>query len=578
MMPLAELLGSSPGMRAVRENVERLLHQLGEGRRQPPVLIQGETGTGKTALARMMHRACARREGPFVSVNCGGIPQSLLESQLFGHERGAFTGAQQARAGYFQQAHRGTLFLDEVALMSEELQGTLLTAIEEKSVRRLSSARAEAVDVWVIGASNADLATLVRERRFREDLYHRLAVVTFWLPPLRDRGQDILLLAEHFLGRACREYGLPARTLDASANAALLAHQWPGNIRELANVTERAVLFSDDPVITSQSLGLTTVRAEARPAQHTPLRDELDHVERERLLDALRKTDGNLSRASKVLGLPRNTLRHRLKKAGLLSELARSQAPGHADVSAWRQTPGAVFAVAAKWEPRRLALLRVELPPTSPDGLLPGGRPIDVAVQKVQLFGGRVEERSPTGLLASFGLDPVEDAPERAAHAAIALEKAVERDRADGEMVDMSAAIHVGRFQIAFGPEPAVIDPDSLRQARAVLDGLLGTGRGSTTVSETALASLERDFDLVALPMVPDSGPRAYRLVGRVSSGHRHGRLMTAFVGTGQQSRSARTSRHGRDRRRRTSDRCRRGRGHRQVAAGRRVPRAPGRP
>jgi len=214
-MMLAELIGSSPGMRAVRDNVERLLHQLGEGRRQPPVLIQGDTGTGKTALARMMHRACARRNGPFVSVNCGAIPQSLLESQLFGHERGAFTGAQQARAGYFQQAHRGTLFLDEVALMSEELQGTLLTAIEEKSVRRLSSARAESVDVWVIGASNADLATLVRERRFREDLYHRLAVVTFWLPPLRDRGEDIVLLAEHFLARACREYDLPQRTLGA---------------------------------------------------------------------------------------------------------------------------------------------------------------------------------------------------------------------------------------------------------------------------------------------------------------------------------------------------------------------------
>src|SRR5204863_51202 len=143
----------------------------------------------------------------------------------------------------------------------------------------------------------------------------------------------------------------------------------------------------------------------------------------------------------------------------------------------------------------------------------------------------RVEERSATGLLASFGLDPVDDAPERAAHAAIALEKAVERDRADGEMVDMSAAIHVGRFQIAFGPEPAVIEPDSLRQARAVLDALLGAGRDSTTVSETALASLERDFELLALQAVPDSGLRAYRLVGRAPSGHRHGRLMTAFVG-----------------------------------------------
>src|SRR5262249_49720937 len=161
------------------------------------------------------------------------------------------------------------------ALMSEELQGTLLTAIEEKSVRRLSSARAESVDVWVIAASNADLATLVRERRFREDLYHRLAVVTFWLPALRDRDQDLVLLVEHFLARTCREYGLPPRTFSADAKAALLAHQWPGNIRELGNVTERAVLFADDPVISAQSLGLTAVRAESRPADHAQLRDEL---------------------------------------------------------------------------------------------------------------------------------------------------------------------------------------------------------------------------------------------------------------------------------------------------------------
>ena len=531
MMPLAELIGSSPGMRAVRDNVERLLHQLGEGRRQPPVLIQGDTGTGKTALARMMHRACARRDGPFVSVNCGAIPQSLLESQLFGHERGAFTGAQQARAGYFQQAHRGTLFLDEVALMSEELQGTLLTAIEEKSVRRLSSARAESVDVWVIGASNADLATLVRERRFREDLYHRLAVVTFWLPPLRDRGEDIVLLAEHFLFRACREYDLPQRTLGADAKAALLAHQWPGNIRELANVTERAVLFADDPVISARSLGLTAVRPETRPVDHTPLRDELGSVERELLQDALRKTDGNLSRASKLLRLPRNTLRHRLKRAGLLSEPRPFQGHPPADLAASGGAAAAVSTVGTRWEARRLALLRVELVPTSPDGPLPAGGPIDIAVDKVQAFGGRVEERSPTGLLASFGVDAIEDAPARAAQTAVALDKAAERVRSDGEAVAIGAAIHVGRFQVDAGPVPGAIDPDSQRRARSLLDALLAAGGDAIVVSEAASAFLERHFELLPLPGSSDPASRAFRLVGRAPSGHRQGRATTTFVG-----------------------------------------------
>ena len=531
MTPLAELIGNSPGMTAVRDKVTRLLQQLGEGRRQPPILIQGETGTGKTVLARAMHRASARRDGPFVSLNCSAIPETLLESELFGHERGAFTGADKARPGYFQQAHRGTLFLDEIALMSDKLQAKVLTAIEDKDVRRVGSTRSELVDVWVVAASNADLATLTRDRRFREDLYQRLAVVTLWLPPLRDRGGDILLLAEHFLDHACRTYGLASRTLDAGARAALVAYHWPGNIRELANVMERAVLFADDPVISSTTLGLPAARADEPRTDRMGLKDELINVERERLLETLREEDWNLSRAAKRLGIPRNTLRHRLKKLGLLDELRESKGADAADVSRSRSAAEEPMPTETRREPRRLALLRAELVPTSPDRALPAGRSIDLAIDKVQVFGGRIEERSPTGVLASFGLEPVEDAPERAAHTAVALEKAAERARAEGEAVAVNLAIHVGRFEVGFGSGPAVIDLDGMREARRVLDALLGADRDMIVVSEAAVALLERRFELVPLPVAHGSGPRAYRLVGRAQPAESGGRRMAAFVG-----------------------------------------------
>ena len=190
---LPELLGRSPELDALRGQVERLL-RLVAARRGPPILIQGETGSGKSLLARQLHEA-GRSGGPFVAVNCAAIPESLLEAELFGFERGAFTDARQSKAGLFQAAHQGTLFLDEVALLPEALQAKLLTAIEDGAVRRLGSTRSEPVAVWIIAASNQDLVEAVRARRFREDLYHRLAVVVLALPPLRALGSDILLLA-----------------------------------------------------------------------------------------------------------------------------------------------------------------------------------------------------------------------------------------------------------------------------------------------------------------------------------------------------------------------------------------------
>src|ERR1700687_322475 len=241
---IADLLGESPGIVAVREQITRLLQRHSGARQLPPILIQGETGTGKGLLARAIHRAGPRAKAPFVDVNCAAIPETLLEAEMFGFERGAFTDAKQAKAGLFQAANGGTIFLDEVGLLPEGLQAKLLKVIEERSLRRLGSTRSEPVDVWIITETNEDRPTPIPQLRFREDLYHRLAVLTVSLPPLRERGEDVLRLAEHFLERACVEYDLSPKTLRADARAALLAYRWPGNIRELSNVIERVALLS----------------------------------------------------------------------------------------------------------------------------------------------------------------------------------------------------------------------------------------------------------------------------------------------------------------------------------------------
>src|SRR5262245_30048981 len=199
---LSELLGESPGMVAVRETAARLLQRQAERGRLPPVLIQGETGVGKGLLARSLHRAGPRASGPFVDVNCAAIPETLLESELFGHERGAFTDARHAKAGLFQAANHGTIFLDEIGLLPEALQAKLLKALEDRAVRRLGSTRSEPVDVWIMTATNEHLTGPARTRPFRADLYHRLAVVVLTIPPLRERGEDVLRLAAHFLDRA----------------------------------------------------------------------------------------------------------------------------------------------------------------------------------------------------------------------------------------------------------------------------------------------------------------------------------------------------------------------------------------
>src|SRR5262245_52366557 len=372
--PLADLLGESSGIRAVRATVERLLAHGVEGRRLPPLLILGETGTGKGHLARSIHRAGPRSAGPLVEINCAAIPETLLEAELFGFERGAFTDARQPKAGLFQTAHQGTLFLDEVGLLPEGAQAKLLKVLEDQSVRRLGSTRSEPADVALVAATSEDLRDAVRARHFREDLYHRLAVVTVQLPPLAERGPDILFLAEHFLARACADYGLAEKRLTPGARVALCAYGWPGNIRELTNVMERAALLADSPVVTAAVLGLPTLAGlettELGPGEKPrPFRDAMGTIERVQLLEVLDDTQWNIARAAARLQMPRGTLRYRIEKLGLTRS---GVPPARAGSSGAHTSPEPMPPPRARppqsagsWERRQLAFLRATLVPSS---------------------------------------------------------------------------------------------------------------------------------------------------------------------------------------------------------------------
>jgi DNA-binding NtrC family response regulator/tetratricopeptide (TPR) repeat protein len=547
MTPLSELLGECPEIRAVRETVRRLLAHGTEGRRLPALLILGETGTGKGLLVRALHRAGPRAAGPLVEVNCAAIPETLLEAELFGFERGAFTDARQPKPGLFQTAHGGILFLDEVGLLPERVQAKFLKVLEDGSVRRLGSTQSEPADVAIAAATSEDLLEAVRGRRFREDLYHRLAVVTVRLPSLAERGSDILLLAQHFLGRACADYGLVPKTLTPDARAALLAYPWPGNIRELANVMERAALLTETPLVTAEALGLpaapgpvgTAVEPRARPR---PFRDAMGAVEREHLVEALDETDWNIARAAARLQIPRGTLRYRIEKLGL-----RRSAPSPArvepaagsslqDPAAASPSPPGPAREARPWERRRLAFLRAVLVPPPDRDLVPDvTRALEVLVEKVESFGGRVEELGPMGVVGVFGLEPIEDAPRRAAHAAAAIRRANERTRSTtADRVGARIAIHASQGLVGEAGETAVIDPEAKCQAYAALEGLVAAAEPDTIlVSVAAAPALERRFELVTVGSVDSRGGPSYRLEGLERPGLAPRGPMTPLVGRG---------------------------------------------
>jgi len=555
MDPWSELLGQSAAMEGVRETIRRLPGRQHAGRRLPTILLQGETGTGKGLVARLIHRLGPRAGGEFVDVNCAAIPETLLESELFGFERGAFTDARKAKPGLFQTAHQGTIFLDEIGSLPEALQPKLLTVIEERVVRRLGGTRPEPADAWIISATNTDLQGSVRERCFREDLYHRLAVLTLRLPPLRERGEDILLLAERFLARVCADYGLPVKTLAADARDRLMAYSWPGNVRELSNVIERVALLAEENVITSEHLELADATPPPGPAPAAgpggaPARPiSFGDAMRAHLRATLDQTGWNISRTAAILSISRNTLRARMEKLGLREGAAAAVKRDVRSPTAARPTPappanGSTPAPASRtalptvrWERRRIALMRVVLMvPETGDVLSDAARALETLIEKVQSFGGRVEALGQRALEAAFGVEPIEDAPRRAAHAAMAIQRAVERIRgASPAPLATRIAIHAAQAMVAQAGRLVQIDQEAKEQGAAVLDDLIAAAEpGSILASPAAGALLERRFELVALG-APDGSPTALRLVGREGPGLGPAGRMASFVGRQQE-------------------------------------------
>ncbi len=296
------ILGDSAALRATLDRAARVIPHGGV-----TVLIGGETGTGKELLARAIHYNGPRRDAPFVDVNCAAIPEHLLESELFGHERGAFTDASSAKPGLFEAADGGTIFLDEIGHLSLSLQGKLLRVLEERRIRRLGATISQAVDVRVIAATHVDLGEAVRLGSFREDLYYRLNVVGLRLPALRERGSDLLLLARAFLTRFAGDYGLPVPALSAAAERRLLTHPWSGNIRELRNVIERALLLCQDGRLDVTDLGLDGGPALVAPGG-VPFPATMSDIIRSAAREMLRLVDGNKSEAARRLGISRTRL------------------------------------------------------------------------------------------------------------------------------------------------------------------------------------------------------------------------------------------------------------------------------
>ena len=302
---LGELIGRSPAMQQLFDMVALVADS------SATILIQGESGTGKELLAKTIHALSKRKETPFIVVDCGALPETLLESELFGHVKGAFTGAVANKRGLFQEADGGTIFLDEIADTAPVFQAKLLRVLQEGEIKPVGGTKTITVDVRIISATNRDLAELVQAGSFRRDLYYRLAVLPLYLPPLRERREDIPLLAEHFISRSCKRHHQPLRHMSEQAMRALSKAPWPGNVRELQHYIERAVVTTTGSTIACQDLLASDTVADEDLRSAT--RGAVVQAERTRIVDALRKTGGNRAKAAKLLKISRASLYNKLR-------------------------------------------------------------------------------------------------------------------------------------------------------------------------------------------------------------------------------------------------------------------------
>jgi DNA-binding NtrC family response regulator len=318
---LDKIIGDSDSVRALRERIQTLLDaesRLVDGE-PPTVLIQGDTGTGKELVARALHFGGPRRSQPFVELNCGAMPTQLVEAELFGYEKGAFTDARQRKAGLVETAEGGTLFLDEIGEADPSTQVKLLKLLEDRRFRRLGGLREQQANLRIVTATHRPLDQMVRDGLFRADLFYRLRIVELKVPPLRERGLDIVKLANHYLQWHARRYRRPVPTLSADAQALLLRHAWPGNVRELRNAMEQAVLLSRSSTLAARDLGLMAGEAPSAGAAATSISDDdlnLERIERRFIDTAMSRSADNVTQAARLLGISRDTLRYRLERLG----------------------------------------------------------------------------------------------------------------------------------------------------------------------------------------------------------------------------------------------------------------------
>jgi two-component system response regulator AtoC len=562
--PTERIVGQASAIAGLRAQIRHLAAFDGLGHPYAPtVLLHGETGAGKGLVARVIHDSGPRAHGPFVDVNCAAIPETLLEAELFGFAAGSFTDAKRPKPGLFEAASGGTLLLDEIDALPLALQGKLLTAIEEKRVRRLGAVKEQSVDVKLIAASQAELGLRVREGRFRGDLYQRLAVVLLDIPPLRDRGEDVLVLAGELLRQYAKVYRLNPKRLSAAAEGWLRAYPWPGNVRELSHLLERVMLFSAETIIdpdTLERLCLPRPPSDATMATTTDRRAAEDDAAR--ITQALRQTEGNVEGAARLLGLSRKAVRYRMRKYGItrpqvdqkprrpsrpshqgtsgVPSLAMGQGEGGGDEAAAfplapvsspirrEEEPEEAMVLAPSWERKPVAVLALELTwPVPVEGDSPRYEPWtatrrweQVISEKLQGFDGVLLQRSPSLLLVAFGMPhTLEQLPQRAVQAALVLQQLVAAAPAGEGGPELRQAVHWGQLLV----DVAARDPTA--QVLAIGDTLtrpvrlLGhTAPGEILVSSEVAPLVEGWCALLACEGLfrgePSDGIQAYSVVG----------------------------------------------------------------